>query len=75
MIEKAIAYGLRVDFTSEIADLPAKEGPLNTVGAIKPNVQIQREFNFSPSDNRRIGHLDASILMNNNPDSPDVIAR
>ena len=40
LIEKAIAYGLRVDFTPDIVNLEEKQGPLRTVGAIKPNVQI-----------------------------------
>ena len=75
LIEKAIAYGLRIDFTSDIVNLQDKEGLPRTVGMIRPNVQIQREFNFDPSDCRRIGHLDASILLNNDANSPDVIAR
>lgn len=50
LIEKAIAYGLRVDFTSDIVNLADKQDLPRTVGMIRPNVQILREFNFDPSD-------------------------
>ena len=74
-MEKAIAYGLRVDFTQDIVSLKEKTEFPRTVGMIRPNVQILREFNFDPSDQRRIGHISASILLNNDANSPDVIAR
>ena len=75
LIEKAIAYGLRVDFSQDIANLEEKTELPRTVGTIKPNVQILREFNFDPSNQRRIGHISASIFLNNDPNSPDVISR
>ena len=74
LIEKAIAYALRIDFTPDIVNLCEKNDLPKTIGSIRPNVQILREFNFDPQNQRRLGHLNASIFLNNDSGSPDIIA-
>ena len=50
VMEKAVGYCLRVDFSQDIVKFDQNNGTLSTVGMIKPNVQILREFNFEPKD-------------------------
>ena len=73
VMEKAVGYCLRVDFNADIVKFDQSKGPISTVGQIRPNIQILREFNFSPKDQRRLGHISASILLND-ANSKDIIA-
>lgn len=75
LIERCVAYALRVEFHENMIDFgtPSSSGH-NTVGALHPKLQVLREFNFRGKHTRRLGFINASVLMND-ASSPDPIAR
>ena len=77
MIERCVAYSLRVEFSENLAQFGDQSTCQlqNTIGGLFPKTNILREFNFRNKHTSRAGYLNASILMNKNSQSGDIVAR
>ena len=78
LIERCVAYALRVEFLESFAqlDAPGTCQLQHTVGSLHPKTPIVREFNFRTKHTRRIGYVNASLLANAAPGSSnDIVAQ
>jgi len=75
LLERCVAYVLRVEFHEKLADFGTLSASgHNTMGGLQPKMQILREFNFHSKHTRRVGYINASLLMNG-ANSTDILAK
>ena len=74
-MERAVAYALRVEFYENLAQLGDAPGVFNTIGGLYPKTPVLREFNFKSKHTRRLGYINASLLMNHSSNSTDIVAK
>ena len=77
LIERCVAYALRVEFNENLTQLgdPSTCQLQNTIGGLFPKTPGLREFNYSNKHTRRLGYVNASLLMNKTSTSGDIVAR
>ena len=76
LAERCVAYALRVEFHDTIAQHgdPNVCQLQNTVGGLFPKTPILREFNLRTKHTRRVGYVNASLLLNYQDASKDIVA-